>query len=47
MSALHDVVGVVGSVGVIYLGIRVVATGVDIYQRWRRSRAGDPNAWEV
>jgi hypothetical protein len=31
----------------LYVGVRLFATGVDIVQRFRRSRAGDPNAWEV
>ena len=38
---------VIGAVVVAYGGVRVVATGVDIFQRWRRSRAGDVNAWKA
>lgn len=38
---------VIGAVVVVYGGVRVVATGVDIFQRWRRSRAGDADAWKV
>jgi len=37
----------IGAVVVVYGGIRVVATAVDIFQRWRRSRAGDAKAWEA
>jgi hypothetical protein len=47
MSALYGVVGVTGSVVVCWFGVRLVATAVDIFDRWKRSRAGDPNAWEV
>jgi hypothetical protein len=47
MSALYGVVGVAVSALVIYGGIRIVATAIDIFDRWKRSRAGDPNAWEV
>ena len=41
MSVLHSVVGVVGSVVVTYFGVRLVATAVDIFGRWRR------NDWSV
>jgi hypothetical protein len=37
----------VGAITVTYYGVRVIATGVDLFQRWRRSRAGDKKAWEV
>jgi hypothetical protein len=35
MGILKEVVSVVGSVVVVYLGVRIFATGVDIFQRWR------------
>jgi len=41
MSVLYSTVGVVGSAAVIYFGVRVVATAVDIFGRWRR------NDWSV
>jgi hypothetical protein len=41
MSVLHGVVGVVGGVVVTYFGVRVVATVVDIIDRWRTGN------WEV
>jgi hypothetical protein len=40
-------IGVVGSMTVTYVGVRIGATVVDAYQRWRRHRAGDKNAWKV
>ena len=47
MHTMGIVFGVVGAVVVVYGGVRVVVTAVDICQRWRRSRAGDVNAWKV
>ncbi len=47
MHTMVMVFGVVGAVVVVYGGVRVVATAVDIFSRWRRSRAGDKKAWEV
>ena len=38
---------IAGAVTVAYGVVRVGATAVDIFQRWRRSRAGDVNAWKV
>jgi len=45
--AIQQVFGAVGGVVVLYAGVRVAATVVDILNRWKRSRAGDPKAWEV
>ena len=39
--------GMVGACMGVWIGMRVVATGVDIFQRWRRARKGDRNAWKV
>ena len=47
MHGVMNAFAVIGAVVVVYGGVRVVATGVDIFQRWRRSRAGDVNAWKV
>ncbi len=35
MSALYNVFGAVGGVVVLYCGVRVVATVVDVIDRWR------------
>jgi hypothetical protein len=38
--------GVVGAVVVIWFGVRLIATGVDVAQRWRAARRGDDStAW--
>lgn len=47
MHTMVMVFGVVGAVVVVYGGVRVVATAADMFSRWRRSRAGDVNAWKV
>ena len=39
--------GMIGTVYAVYMSVRVVATVVDLLGRWRRSRAGDPHAWDV
>jgi hypothetical protein len=41
-----DIFGAVGAAVVLYISIRVLATVIDIWKRWRRSRAGDKNAWD-
>ena len=47
MHGVMNAFAVIGAVVVVYGGVRVVATAVDICSRWRRSRAGDKKAWEV
>jgi len=37
---------VIGCIASVWYTIRVGATAVDVFQRWQRSRAGDPNAWD-
>ncbi len=47
MHGVMNVFAVVGACVVVYGGARVIATAVDIFQRWRRSRAGDLHAWDA
>jgi hypothetical protein len=37
---------VIGCTVVAYWAVRIVATIIDVFQPWRASRAGDPNAWD-
>jgi hypothetical protein len=36
----------IGALFSAYIGVRVAVTAWDVYIRWRRSRAGDPDAWK-
>ena len=42
-----NVFGIIGAVYTVYMSVRVAVTVWDISTRWRRSRAGDPNAWKT
>ena len=37
----------VGAIVVVWYGVRVVATGIDVTQRWLSARKGNPDAWKV
>jgi hypothetical protein len=46
MAGVRTGFTVIGCVVAVYFAVRLLATSVDVFQRWRRSRAGDPNAWD-
>ena len=38
---------IIGCIWFVYFSARVVVTIADVCTRWRKSRAGDPDAWKV
>jgi len=44
---MRTLLELVGACVVVYFGIRIGATALDIFGRWRRYRAGDSDAWKT
>lgn len=47
MRIAHGVLNALLWTALFYIGVRLFATGVDVFQRWRAARAGDVHAWKA